>query len=553
VKLSVRFRILAAGFVLCAIACAQQKVPSSAPVAEKQEKLADLLGRNTPRGTVLGFLKAARNGDDEAAAQYLNTRSKGKTAAALAHQLFVVLDRRLPAKLNELSDRPEGSVPFLTRPDEDLVGRISSESGDVDILLERVQREKNGPIWLFSSKTLKAVPDLFEEVNSVSVETILPDFLVRTQIGHIALFEWLGVFLGIPALYLAASLVSRIVSPWIGRVRRRLRKNPELQDPVFLPIPLRLLVIAGTIRWTLSEISLPLMARQFWSGTAASITIASVIWLLVLLNGWVEDIIRARLERQNKTATQSILRLGRRTIDLLVIFAGMLVGFKYFGINPNAALAGLGVGGIAIALAAQKTLENVIGGISITFDQVVRVGDTLNIGNVIGTVEYVGLRSTRIRTADRTVVSVPNGQLAGVQLENFSARDKFWFHPNLGLRYDTPSETMRAIVSRISDLLTRHSLIDRGSVRARFLRLGPSSLDIEIVAYVFARDWPHFLEVQEELLLEVMEIVESAGAHIALPSQTMYLAAENGLAREWTSRASEMHDTRPAGTHLKAG
>lgn len=518
--------------LLCVTATAQLPGSGPAPAAPLPDKPADVLGRGTPRGSVLGFLRAARKGDYDVAAQYLNTRLRGKAAATLANQLFVVLDRRLPPRLNELSDRPEGSLAFLTRPDQDLVGTISTNSGKVDILVEKVAPQSNGAVWLFSRSTLDSIPDLFAEVNAISVEQSLPSFLSRIRIAQVALYDWIGLLLGLPLLYLLTTLVSRAVSPWIGRLRRKRRKNPNVADPVFLPAPVRLLCIALAVRWALSQIALPLMARQFWSGVATIITIAGSIWLLILWNDWIEEAIVRRLERRNRSGAKSVLRLARRTIDLLVIFIGMLVGLRHFGINVNAALAGLGVGGIAVALAAQKTLENVLGGISITFDQAVRVGDTLNIGTTTGDVEYVGLRSTRIRTADRTVVSVPNGQLANAQVETLSARDKYWFHPNLGLRYETTAATMRAVITRIADALARHSLVDRGSVRVRFLRFGVSSLDIEIFAYVFARSWPHFLEIQQELLLEVMEIVESSGAKIALPSQTTYFAADSKPDRE---------------------
>ncbi len=251
------------------------------------------------------------------------------------------------------------------------------------------------------------------------------------------------------------------------------------------------------------------------------------MWLFIVLLRRTEEIVRRRLERSNNTGATAVVRLGRRTMDILAIFVGMLVVFHYFGVKPTAALAGLGVGGIAVALAAQKTLENVIGGISIIFDKAVRVGDFLNTGTTMGVVESVGLRSTRIRTMDRTVVSVPNGQLANVQLENLSLRDKFWFHPNIGLRYETTEQMIRSIVEGISSLLAEHPHVERTSARVRFLRFGASSIDIEVFGYVFARDWPQFLEVQQELLLRIMTIVESAGAQIAFPSQTMYLATDS--------------------------
>jgi MscS family membrane protein len=190
-------------------------------------------------------------------------------------------------------------------------------------------------------------------------------------------------------------------------------------------------------------------------------------------------------------------------------------------------MAGLGVGGIAVALAAQKTLENVIAGISLIADEVVRVGDTLKVGDTLGTVEEVGLRSTRIRTLDRTVVSLPNGQMATMSLETFSARDKFWFHTLLGLRYETTADRLRNILEQTRRLLDEHGSVESLSVRVQLVRLGTFSLDIDIFAYVFARDWNHFLVTQEDLLLSIMDIVQQAGADIAFPSQTLYLAADS--------------------------
>jgi MscS family membrane protein len=202
----------------------------------------------------------------------------------------------------------------------------------------------------------------------------------------------------------------------------------------------------------------------------------------------------------------------------------VLAMLHFVGVDPTAALAGLGIGGIAVALAAQKTLENVIGGLSIIFDQAVHVGDFLKLGDTLGTVDYIGLRSTRIRTLDRTVLSVPNGQIANANIETLSARDKFWFHHVVGLRYETTADQMRAVISGARAYLAAHPAIDhREPIRVRFFRFGQSSLDIDVFAYVRAIDWEAFLETQEELLLEVVNIVERSGAAIALPSQTLHL------------------------------
>jgi MscS family membrane protein len=374
---------------------------------------------------------------------------------------------------------------------------------------------KVGYGWLFSSKTLESVPDVYEEVNLVSPDSILPQFLVNTRVAGAPLFEWLVLFVGMPFLYLLTLMLSRLLSPLAGRLQRCLRKNPDLPNLDVLPAPVRLLLIAFIIRWAISNVTLPLLARQFWSSTATVIIILSCVWLFSRINGRIEKLICRRLMRSHSTGAVAVSRLLLRVIDVLAVFVGVLVGLNHFGLNPTAALAGLGVGGIAVALAGQKTLENVIGGVSVIFDQTVRVGDNLKVGETSGTVEDIGLRSTRIRTLDRTMVSVPNGQIANASLENISARDKFWFHPNLYLRYDTTPAQVRLVLEDLKELLTKQPSIESKSIRVSFISLGTSALEITISAYLFARDWVKFLDIQGELQIRILEIVEEAGTHIA--------------------------------------
>lgn len=506
----------------------QSAVTSATPAQPELPK--DFLGRTTPRGTVLGFLAAARKGEYQLAAEYLNTNLRGKAAAVLAYKLSIVLDRRLPAKLNQLSEKPEGSQLDPLNLNHDSVGIISTNDGDLQILLERVDRGKSGLVWLFSSKTLESIPDVYGEIEVFSFEDALPRFLVTIRIFGIQLFEWLAFLIGLPLLYFVTVLLNRLLSWWVGRVLRRLKNNPDLVNPEVLHQPTRILLIAFTIIWLRPRVGLSLLARQFWSGVAVVLAVAGIVWVLILVNGRGERYLHERLRRQNLAGTASVLRLARRMIDLLVVFVGILVILYYLGFTPTPALAGLGVGGIAVALAAQKTLENVIGGVSLIVDQVVRVGDTLKVGEVVGQVDEVGLRSTRIRTLDRTLVSIPNGQMATMNLETLSVRDKFWFHPLIRLRHGTSAEQIQDILNDIRTLLTEHINLERSSVRVRFLGFGVSSLDIDIFAYVYARDWDRFLEIQEGLLFSIMGFVHRAGAEIALPSQMMYSAEANGVA-----------------------
>jgi MscS family membrane protein len=483
----------------------------------------DALGRETPRGTVLGFIAAARRGNDEATPLYLDTALKGQSAVELAHKLFVVLDNRLPARLNELSDKPEGGQPNPLKADQDVVGTIATAKGPLEITVERVNRGTAGRLWLFSRKTLESIPDVYDEIDVVSIDRYVPGLLGKPKILGVRLFEWLVLLFLVPLVYKAFGVLNRPLRPVLALWHRRygVASHPV---PEHLPGFIRLLVLAVTIRWIFSSLELPLLERQFWAGVSALISIAALVWMFLLVNASVESYMRRHAGGSARAELTPLLRLARRVADGLVISIGGLVALRYFGFDPTAALAGLGIGGIAVALAAQKTLENVVGGVSLVFDKAVQVGDTLKLNEMSGTVDFIGLRSTRIRTPDRTIITVPNGQMAAANIETLSARDKFWFHHFVGLTYETTSAQMRAVIDGIEGLLNSHPSVDRSSVRARFLRLGAFSLDIEIFAYVFAADWNSYLAVQQELLLRIMEIVEQSGTAIAFPSQTLHLA-----------------------------
>ncbi len=492
--------------------------PSAQPEPAK-----DALGRSTPRGTVLGFLSAGRKADYQRARQYLDTTLRDTAAEQLANQLFVVLNARLPARLTQLSDEPEGSGSNPLVTDQERIATIGDAS-PVDIVLVRVEREGPGPIWLFSKATLARIPELHDEVLASQTGIALPRFLRDTRIGGVPLFEWLAILAGLPVLYFFISLLNRLLTPLARAISQRVFRDAGFLASNAFPAPARLLLFALATRWLLSALPLSLLPRQLLSNLSALLTIVAVAWLVIRISEEIERVWLRRVTMSNAVAI-SLLRVGRRCVDVLVIVVALFATLRHFGIDPTPALAGLGVGGIAVALAAQKTLENVIAGASLIFDQAVRVGDSLKMGEVVGTVDHIGLRSTRIRTLDRTVISIPNSQIANASLETLSARDKFWFHPVVTLRYETTADQLRTIIDALHRLLANHDSVSRESVRVRFIRLGPFSLDVEVFAYVFATDWSQYLEIQEGLLFNITDIVNRAGTSIAFPSQTMYVEA----------------------------
>jgi MscS family membrane protein len=236
----------------------------------------------------------------------------------------------------------------------------------------------------------------------------------------------------------------------------------------------------------------------------------------------------------------ALLALARRLFKIVVVFIAILIVLRRAGVDVTAMLAGLGLGGVALALAAQKTLESLLGGITIIMRKAVRVGDFCQMAGQTGTIEDVGLTSTRVRTLDRTLVSVPNAQIAQTHLENISMRDKFWFHHVFGVRYDSTPEQMRSVLGGIDEMLRGDSRIERDTARVQFIEFGASSLNVEIFAYIYEpnNDYNGFLRIQQELLLRVMEIVAESGTNIALPSQMTYLEEANRSLEDTPRRRS---------------
>jgi len=475
-------------------------------------------------------MAAARENKQEVTPLYLNSGLSGEDATELAQKLYVVLNSRLPVRVNILSDRSEGSLVNPLKPDEDIVGTINTAHGPLELIVERVNDGNGMRVWLFSGETLRAIPDVYNEIDLVTVDGILPRFLAEPHIFGIRIVDWILLIAGIPVLYRLLGLLGPLFNPLLVLGRKAL-KQPAGPMLTTMHGSIRLLLLAAIIRWFVLTIDLPLIERQLYAVIRIALLICGTVWLLLLLNDFGERYARRRIAVSHLGESIALIRLARRVADVLVVCLGGIAALAYLGIDATAALAGLGIGGIAVALAAQKTLENVIGGFSLVFDKAVRVGDFLKLGDVSGEVDRVGLRSTRIRTLDRTILSVPNGQIATVNIETISDRDKFWFRHVIGVRYGTSPEQIRQIVSRVRELLIGRSGVEIDTVRARFIKVAPSSLDIEIVCYIFAPDWPAFLAIQEELLLRIMEIVEEAGSALAFPSQSVYLTDDREPAR----------------------
>jgi MscS family membrane protein len=239
--------------------------------------------------------------------------------------------------------------------------------------------------------------------------------------------------------------------------------------------------------------------------------------------------LRAALGTRRRTITHSVVPLAGRIGKLIVLVFGVTAVLASWGYDTRTFLAGLGIGGIAIALAAKPTVENFFGGLAVISDHPVFVGDFCKFGESVGTVEDIGLRSTRIRTLDRTLLTVPNAQFSSVTVENFSRQDKMLLHLTLNLRRDTTPDQLRTNLSAVEDILGHHPKVETGAVPVRFVGVGTYSLDIEVFAYVLTENGDEFMTIRQDLILRILDGVAAAGTNLALPTQAsiVYPSAGN--------------------------
>jgi MscS family membrane protein len=225
-----------------------------------------------------------------------------------------------------------------------------------------------------------------------------------------------------------------------------------------------------------------------------------------------------------------LVPLLRKIAKVAALALGLVAVLTELGFQVTSLLAGLGIGGLAVALAAQKTVENLIGSLAIGVDQPFRVGDFVQVDGTQGTVEQVGMRSTRLRTLDRTVVTLPNGKLADMRIESFAARDRFRLFLTMGLVYSTSSAQMRQVMAGLREVLLAHPTLGPEAPVVRFANLGASSLDVEVMAWLTAQDFNDFCDQRGELYLRFMEVVERAGSSFAFPTRTIHVAPPQAAA-----------------------
>ncbi len=497
--------------------------------------------RSTPRRAMVGYIGACRMGEFDRAANFLDLSQipedqRTEQGPVLARHFKFVLDRYIWVDPEKLSDDPTGDDEDGLGHGIDDIGSIPLQGSEVRVLLRR-SKVDGDRVWQIARSTVAVIPELYEEHGYPWLDRIIPGFLLTTRVGNSALWQWLGL-LPIPFLawYVAGVIRFALKKPLERLVSLSKTRFDNLVLEAIGP-PFRLLVAVFLFRLGIKYLYLSVLTESRLEFISGLILWSAIVWFLLRLINIFSSDAQQRFQMEGNRGMLSLLPMVQKTLQVLVIALAVTVFAQSMGVNLTAVLAGAGVAGVAVAFAAQKTIENLFGGVSVLLDQPVRVGDFCKVGSNTGTVEEIGLRSTRIRSVDRTLISIPNAQFSTDTLENYGARDRIRLYQVIGVRYETSPDQLRWILAETRKLIFSHPMIGPDGARVRFINFGASSLDFEIFCYVNTTDFATFVTVREDVFLRLMDIVEASGSGFAFPSQTLYLGRDTGLDAERTKAA----------------
>lgn len=508
--------------LLLSLGASAQILPTAKPASPPANK--DPLNRDSPQSSVVSFLEAAHAKDYSKALRYLDLRNmpedrRLEDGTQLARELETILDRDTQFDVGNLSRSPEGDIADNLAQNRDRVDTFKVNGQTLELDLERVTLHSGLSVWLFSSDSIPRIPIIAQMTNNSVIERHLPLPLVNLQLIGTPLWRWIGLVLLAFALAAFSKLLSRFVLWATRQVVERLAPNWNLSLLQTFLSPLRLLLSVSLFRAGMDWFGPSALLRLYLGRVLAVLFFWGVFWLCAVIIDAVVRHLLTRLQAKHRSFSYSVLPLSGRIAKIVVLVLIIAAVLTAWGYNTTTLLAGLGIGGVALALASQKTIENLFGSVAVISDRPVSVGDFCKFGSGMGTVEDIGLRSTRIRTLDRTLVTVPNGSFSTMTLENFDRRDKTLFHVTLNLRRNTTPDQMRTLLASFTTLLKDQPKFETGALPVRFVGIGTYSLDVEIFVYVLTLDGDEFMKIQQDLFLSIMDAVEAAGTALAVPTQ----------------------------------
>ncbi|MEY4582438.1 MAG: hypothetical protein RL701_7141 [Pseudomonadota bacterium] len=487
------------------------------------ETVADTTG-DTPRSTLTRFFELSRRGDYTEASQYLELPPDVEPARAgqLAKRLRLVIDHYHWLDLSKVSAATSGANNDGLSGGVDEIARLPLRAALLTAPVRLVRRADAR--WRFSRPTVQHIDDWYDTLPNRFLLDLMPDALLRMGPYNLLWAQWAGLLpfvLVVWMLGLGLSRTSRVV---LGRIRRpqaeKTKWDAELLQRIANPLAAAFGVFAAYLLLPLLGLYTP--AHSLAQRALHAFLLATFFWALARSVDIAGQAFARSHWGRSAPATRAMLLFASRVGKFMVAAFALVTLFSELGYPVTSLIAGLGVGGIAVALSAQKSLENLIGAFAIAVDQPFREGDFVRVDGMTGTVELIGMRSTRIRTLDRTLVSIPNGKLADMRIETFAARDRFRFAFTFGLTYATTEAQLRQILKNFDALLRKQPKLWPDGCSVFFKELGESAMLVEAGCW-FATDDATFTSIREDLLLGLMHIVEEAGAAFAYPTTSVQL------------------------------
>lgn len=499
--------------------------------------------RGSPRMALSGFQEAARQGNFALAAHYLDlcgvTASRQQEEGArLARRIFLVMLRKawvLPETVSNAEfGAPEDGVP----DDQERLASIPLQRQSVPILLERRFDPRTGTCWTFSPSTVEQIDSLYAAHGYGWIGDHLPTPFFSLDFAGLQLWQWCSLLLVLAVGWFAGRILGRLIVGILGSIAARTRVQWDDDLVKTLDGPLSVVLWGFAVSLGAPLVGLSPGAQAITAKGWQLLTLGGLGWLLFRIVDSLALYLRHVAGEGNPLGVSFLPILQR--FSKVIVFTFVLLGaLSSIGVQVVGLLAGLGIGGLAVAFAAQKTLENLFGAVAIAGDRPFKVGDYVTIEEVTGTVEDVGLRSTRLRTLQRTLVTLPNAMVVGAKIINFGARDRILFNPIISLSYQATPAQLTLIVDELKRALLSHPKTTPESLRVRFAGFTPSGFSVEIFCWILTTDFHHFTSVAEELNFRIVSIVHEAGASFGVPSQAVALDRASSPDREAARRASE--------------
>ncbi len=500
---------------------------------EKQEKpeVSDELERDNPRSMTEAFLSSLAKQDYTKSSQYLNVDQKNteKNLETVKH-IQSILDKAGTMKQRSfISNDPEGNTKDNLAENLEKIGTVKTAKKEFYIIIERVSLKKEQTmVWLMTASTIKKIKSISDAVVVSLLDKYMPLSLLKNFVWGVPIGHWIALI----SLAAISYFLMWGIALGLQHIFYYLRKVPKedrgrtVMHALIAPVQLYTSVVL--FLFVANRIGVSIVARQNFSNLAEVTAWILFAWILWRLIDVFADNGRRRLIKKGQYGVISTIIFLRRSAKFALITILTITILDSFGFRVTTWLAALGIGGLAIALGAQKTVENLVGSLTLIADRPISIGDLCKFGDTVGVVEDIGMRSTRVRTANHTVITIPNGDFSSMRIENYSLRDNFLFSVVLKFQHTTTIEQIKALLIEFRKFLSEHPKI-KNDYRVSFIGFDVTSLNIEISADIITRNFGESMTLKEEFNFKIMEIIRDSGTSLAIPLYNVVLEnKENG-------------------------